>query len=60
MSIHELAVLLSDKIDYTGDFVFDSSKPDGTPRKLLDVSKIQRLGWKFQTFYSLAVQAMAW
>lgn len=49
LSIHELAKLLSDVIGYTGDFVFDSSKPDGTPRKLLDVNKIRSLGWSAKT-----------
>ncbi len=49
LSIHELAKLLSDVIGYTGDFVFDTSKPDGTPRKLLDVNKIRSLGWSAKT-----------
>ncbi len=49
LSIHELAKLLSDVIGYTGDFVFDTSKPDGTPRKLLDVNRIRSLGWSAKT-----------
>ncbi|MGY5873737.1 MAG: GDP-L-fucose synthase [Candidatus Thorarchaeota archaeon] len=49
LSIHDLAKHLSDAIGYNGNFTFDSSKPDGTPRKLLDVSKIQKLGWQAKT-----------
>ena len=46
VSILELAHLIGEKVGYRGSIVFDSSKPDGTPRKLLDVSKINRLGWE--------------
>ena len=35
-------------IDFKGKIIFDKSKPDGTPQKLLDVSRINSLGWKFQ------------
>ena len=45
-SIHELAELIKDVVGYEGTIVWDSSKPDGTPRKLLDVSRINGLGWK--------------
>lgn len=45
ITIKELAQLVSDVIGYTGTLVFDSSKPDGMPRKLLDVTKINSLGW---------------
>jgi GDP-L-fucose synthase len=45
LSIKELAELIKDVVDYEGDIVYDSSKPDGTPRKLLDVSKLNGLGW---------------
>ena len=37
--------MIADVIGYTGNFIFDTSKPDGTPRKLLDVSRINQLGW---------------
>jgi GDP-L-fucose synthase len=46
VSIKELASLISSTVGYEGSFVFDKSKPDGTPRKLMDVSKINKLGWK--------------
>ncbi|WP_313348893.1 GDP-L-fucose synthase [Empedobacter sp.] len=48
ISIHDLSVLISKEIGYEGDIVFDSTKPDGTMRKLVDVSKINALGWKHQ------------
>lgn len=46
LSIKDLALLIKEVVGFTGDLVFDSSKPDGTPRKLLDVSKLHTLGWK--------------
>jgi GDP-L-fucose synthase len=45
-SIRELAEIMKEVVGYTGKIVFDTSKPDGTPRKVLDVSRIQALGWK--------------
>ena len=49
ISIRELATMISSTIDYHGEIVWDSSKPDGTPRKLLDISKLQHLGWVAKT-----------
>jgi GDP-L-fucose synthase len=46
ISILELAELIRKAVGYEGDIVWDSSKPDGTPRKLLDVSKLHSLGWQ--------------
>ena len=46
VSIKELATLIASEVGYTGSLEFDSTKPDGTPRKLLDTSKINNLGWK--------------
>jgi len=46
LTIADFARLVSDVIDYRGTIVFDPSRPDGTPRKLLDVSKMSALGWK--------------
>jgi GDP-L-fucose synthase len=48
LTIKELAELIKKIVDYKGKLVFDSSKPDGTPRKLLDVSRLNSLGWKEQ------------
>jgi GDP-L-fucose synthase len=45
VTIAELARLIADVVGFRGDFIFDPSKPDGTPRKLLDVSKLTTLGW---------------
>jgi GDP-L-fucose synthase len=45
ISIRELAELIREIAGYQGETVFDPSKPDGTPRKLLDISKIERFGW---------------
>jgi GDP-L-fucose synthase len=46
LSIAELAALVKEIVGFTGEIVFDSSKPDGTPRKLMDVTKLHNLGWK--------------
>lgn len=46
ITIRELASLIADVVGYQGAIVFDPSQPDGTPRKLLDVSRLQRLGWQ--------------
>lgn len=49
VTIRELAELIKKITAYEGELVFDSSKPDGTPRKLLDCSKIHNMGWKAKT-----------
>ncbi len=46
ISIKELAEKIKEIVGYEGTIIWDSSKPDGTPRKLLDVSKLNNLGWK--------------
>ena len=46
VSIRELAELVADVVGFQGELRFDASKPDGTPRKLLDVSRLKGLGWK--------------
>ena len=47
LSISELAVLIKDIVGYNGSIVYDHTKPSGTPRKLLDVSKLTELGWRY-------------
>ena len=49
ITIRELAELIAEIVGFRGRLVFDSSKPDGTPRKLLDVSRFQALGWQAKT-----------
>ena len=49
LTIYELAFIIKDIVGYDGDIVWDTSKPDGTPQKLLDISKIKSLGWKPRT-----------
>ena len=49
ISIKDLAFMIRDVIGFAGQIIYDSSKPDGTPRKLLDVSKIHELGWSHKT-----------
>ena len=46
VTIRELAETIADIVGFSGQLVFDASKPDGTPRKLLDVSRLNALGWK--------------
>ena len=48
LSIKDLALMIKDITGYAGEIVFDSSKPDGTMRKLMDVSKLNNLGWKYR------------
>jgi len=47
ISISDLALMIKEVVGYEGAIVYDSSKPDGTPRKLMDVSKLSQLGWTF-------------
>ena len=49
ITINDLAELISNIVGYKGKIVHDTDKPDGTPRKLLDVSRINSLGWKYKT-----------
>lgn len=44
--IADLAVMVSDVVGFTGEIVYDTSRPDGSPRKLLDVSRIKQMGWE--------------
>lgn len=49
ISIGELATMIARVVGYQGKIVFDTEKPDGTPRKLLDVSKMNQMGWRYHT-----------
>ena len=49
LTINELATMIADIVGFKGKIIHDSSKPDGTPRKLLDVSRLNSLGWKYKT-----------
>ena len=60
-SIHDLAHLMARVVGYKGKIVFDSTKPDGTPRKIMDSSRIHALGWRAQTCLESGLNAMyAW
>jgi GDP-L-fucose synthase len=48
LTIKELALLIKEVVGFNGDLTFDNTKPDGTPRKLMDVSKLHALGWRHQ------------
>lgn len=49
LKISELARIVAEVTGFSGEIVYDSTKPDGTPRKLMDVSRINQLGWKHKT-----------
>lgn len=49
LTIKELTELVAEVVGYEGEILWDVSKPNGTPRKLLDVSKLESLGWKYKT-----------
>jgi GDP-L-fucose synthase len=48
LTIKELAELIQKVVGHQGEIIWDADKPDGTPRKLMDVSKMHALGWKHQ------------
>ena len=58
ISIKELAFLIKKVIGFKGDFVFNTNKPDGTMRKVTDVSKLHDLGWKHSVNIEEGVQKM--
>ncbi len=61
VSIRELAELIRRIVGFEGDLVFDTTKPDGTPRKLLDVSRLEALGWKARIALEEGIrQTYAW
>lgn len=56
LTIKELAETIQKVVGHTGELIWDSSKPDGTPRKLMDISKMHALGWKHQTDLKAGIQ----
>jgi GDP-L-fucose synthase len=56
ISIKDLALLIKEIVGYPGDLKFDSLKPDGTPRKLMDVSRLHALGWKHKISLQEGIQ----
>jgi len=55
-SIKQVADLIKDKIDFKGDLVFNTDYPNGTPRKLMDVSRINQLGWRYEISFEEGVE----
>jgi GDP-L-fucose synthase len=49
LTINELASLIKEIVGFSGEILFDKTKPDGTPRKLMDVSKLKKMGWEYTT-----------
>ena len=49
LTIKELTELVAEIVGYEGEIKWDPTKPDGTPRKLLDVTKLKNLGWTYKT-----------
>ena len=58
ISIRDLALKIKKVINYEGDFVYDLSKPEGTPEKLSDVSKMTKLGWKHKVSLDDGIKKM--
>ncbi|PIP05946.1 MAG: GDP-fucose synthetase [Syntrophobacterales bacterium CG_4_8_14_3_um_filter_49_14] len=56
ISIKELSLLIREVVGYSGELKFNTSKHDGTPRKLLDVSKLTKLGWEAKTSLELGIR----
>lgn len=55
ISIRELAETVMEVVGFSGKIVFDSSKPDGTPRKLLDLTRLTKLGWRAKTSLNIGI-----
>jgi len=58
ISIKDLAHLVKEIVGFKGEIVFDTTKPDGTPRKLMDVSKLNNLGWNFSIDLKSGIEAV--
>jgi GDP-L-fucose synthase len=57
VTIRELAQLVGKIVGFRGELVFDTSRPDGTPRKLLDVARLNALGWRANTDLEAGLRA---
>ncbi|ESU22399.1 GDP-L-fucose synthase [Flavobacterium enshiense DK69] len=58
ISIRDLAFLVKDIVGFEGEIIFDTTKPDGTPRKLMDVSKLNDLGWNYSIELKDGIEAV--
>ena len=56
LTIKELAEMIQKIIGHQGEIIWDTTKPDGTPRKLMDISKMHNLGWKHQVDLQRGIQ----
>jgi GDP-L-fucose synthase len=56
LTIHDLALKIMEITGFKGDLAFDNTKPDGTPRKLMDVSRMSNLGWNYKTKLTEGIQ----
>lgn len=56
ITIKELSIAIKKVVGYDGQIIFDTTKPDGPPRKLLAVSKMEQLGWKYSTELELGLK----
>ena len=56
VTIKELAIIIQKITGHQGDIIWDSTKPDGTPRKLMDVSKMKAMGWQYSTELEEGIQ----
>ena len=58
ISIKDLAYLVKEIVGFSGEIVFDTEKPDGTPRKLMDVSKLSKMGWNYKISLEEGIKAV--
>ncbi|WP_373392429.1 GDP-L-fucose synthase family protein [Flavobacterium magnesitis] len=56
LTINELATIIQKIVGHTGDIIWDTTKPDGTPRKLMDISKMHSIGWKHKVDLETGIQ----
>ena len=56
ITIKQLAETIKKVVGFQGEIIWDSSKPDGTPRKLMDVSKMKSIGWTYSTELDIGIE----